>query len=70
MNVCDEIKIAWAEWVIDGHGEPKQVILPLSKHAALLVHINGTDDAGGFQRSISFRDMVVYKYDGDKIVFS
>ena len=68
MDICDEIRIAWAEWTLKHKDEAKQVILPSSKYQSLERY--SQDRSDGFCSIGTFCGMKVYAYEGDEIVFS
>lgn len=72
MDICDEIRVAEANWIVKQGNKPSQVILPKAKYEALLVVCRErmAEEPSGFEGVGYFNGVRVYSYDGDVIVFS
>lgn len=76
IDICDEIRAAEANWIIEHSRKPKQVILPTSKYKALsaFARSRNIDFAvtrlrfGGLLGT--FNGLVIHTYGGEEIVFS
>ncbi len=72
MDICDEIRIAWAEWVLRYKTDPVVVVLPTNEYMAFaaLVDDKTTVCPVGFTRTRHFNGMEVVSCRGEDILFA
>ncbi len=70
MDICDEIRIAWAEWVLRYKTDPVVVCLPPDKYKALVLRASGRSNVTGFTGLGDFCGMEVVPCRGEDILFA
>jgi len=74
LDICDEIRSAQVEWIIEHGKYPTQVLLPRSKYLELITwadeHALIYSFSGFCRKPEMFAGMRVYCYGGEGIVFS